>query len=109
MVAIFIKAGTALGFVRVGNDEQADSDRHGIEPVGFAAGFDETNPYGRAKAQMASVFVEWERAMIRERTRAAMKVKRGRKERISAHASFGWEFGPVATLVENPAEQRNVA
>jgi len=43
-----------------------------------------TNPYGRAMAQMASVFAELERAMIRERTRAAMKVKRGRKERISA-------------------------
>ena len=27
-----------------------------------------TNPYGRAMAQMASVFAELERAMIRERT-----------------------------------------
>jgi DNA invertase Pin-like site-specific DNA recombinase len=67
-----------------------------------------TNPYGRAMAQMASVFAELERAMIRERTRAAMKVKRGRKERISGHAPYGWDFGPGVRLVENPAEQRIV-
>jgi DNA invertase Pin-like site-specific DNA recombinase len=58
-------------------------DRYGIELVAISEGFDMTNPYGRAMAQMASVFAELERAMIRERTRAAMIVKRGRKERIS--------------------------
>src|ERR1700730_12641693 len=51
-------------------------DRYGIELVAISEGFDMTNPYGRAMAQMASVFAELERAMIRERTRAAMKVKR---------------------------------
>jgi DNA invertase Pin-like site-specific DNA recombinase len=44
----------------------------GIELVAIAEGFDMTNPYGRAMAQMASVFSELERAMIRERTRAAV-------------------------------------
>jgi site-specific DNA recombinase len=68
-----------------------DFDRMGIEPVAIAEGFDMTNPYGRAMAQMASVFAELERAMIRERTRAAMKVKRGRRERISRHAPYGWD------------------
>jgi DNA invertase Pin-like site-specific DNA recombinase len=67
-------------------------DRYGIELVAISEGFDMTNPYGRAMAQMASVFAELERAMIRERTRAAMKVKRGRSERISGHAPFGWDF-----------------
>jgi DNA invertase Pin-like site-specific DNA recombinase len=84
-------------------------DRHGIELVAICEGFDMTNPYGRAMAQMASVFAELERAMIRERTRAAMKVKRGRKERISGHVPYGWEFGPGGTLVENKTEQRIVA
>jgi DNA invertase Pin-like site-specific DNA recombinase len=87
----------------------ADFDRYGIELVAIAEGFDMTNPYGRAMAQMASVFAELERAMIRERTRAAMKVKRGRKERISGHAPFGWDFGPRGRLVENAQEQRTVA
>jgi site-specific DNA recombinase len=55
-------------------------------------------------AQMASVFAELERAMIRERTRAAMKVKRGRGERISGHAPYGWDFGADDLLIENPRE-----
>jgi site-specific DNA recombinase len=84
-------------------------DRYGIELVAISEGFDMTNPYGRAMAQMASVFAELERAMIRERTRAAMKVKRGRKERISGHAPFGWDFGSCGKLVENIKEQKAVA
>jgi DNA invertase Pin-like site-specific DNA recombinase len=84
-------------------------DRLGIELVAIAEGFDQTNPYGRAMAQMASVFAELERAMIKERTRAAMKVKRGRGERISGHEPFGWDFGPDGVLVKNRREQRALA
>jgi site-specific DNA recombinase len=86
----------------------ADFNHRGIELVAIAEGFDMTNPYGRAMAQMASVFAELERAMIRERTRAALDVKRGRHERISRHAPFGWDFGPNGTLVENPEQQRGL-
>jgi site-specific DNA recombinase len=86
-----------------------DFDRYEIELVAIAEGFDMTNPYGRAMAQMASVFAELERAMIRERTKAAMKVKRGRRERISGHAPFGWDFGPRGRLVDNAKEQKAVA
>ena len=46
----------------------ADFDKRGIRLVAIAESFDTTNPYGRAMAQMASVFAELERAMIRERT-----------------------------------------
>jgi DNA invertase Pin-like site-specific DNA recombinase len=60
-------------------------------------------------AQMASVFAELERAMIRERTRSAMSVKRKRGERISGHAPFGWDFGPDGRLVENAREQKIIA
>jgi DNA invertase Pin-like site-specific DNA recombinase len=59
-------------------------------------------------AQMASVFAELERAMIRERTRAAMKVKRGRRERISRNVPYGWDFGPDGLLVENQREQKTL-
>src|SRR5208283_1221457 len=83
----------------------ADFDRKGIQLVAIAEGFDMTNIYGRAMAQMASVFAELERAMIRERTRTAMNVKRSRGERISRHAPFGWEFGADGKLVENAREQ----
>ena len=62
-----------------------------------------------AMAQMASVFAELERAMIRERTRSAMSVKRSRGERISGHAPYGWDFGRGSLLVENAREQRVIA
>jgi DNA invertase Pin-like site-specific DNA recombinase len=87
----------------------ADFGKKGIELVAIAEGFDMTNPYGRAMAQMASVFAELERAMIRERTKSAMDVKRSRGERISGHAPFGWDFGPDSHLVENPREQTVIA
>jgi DNA invertase Pin-like site-specific DNA recombinase len=86
-----------------------DFDRLGIELVAISEGFDMTNPYGRAMAQMASVFAELERAMIRERTRAAMKVKRARQERVSGHAPFGWDFRPGGKLIENRKEQKAIA
>jgi len=86
----------------------ADFDRKGIGLVAISEGFDMTNPYGRAMAQMASVFAELERAMIRERTRNALGVKRCRGERISRHVPFGWDFGPAGSLVENVHEQRAI-
>ena len=87
----------------------ASFDKLGIELVAVSEGFDMTNPYGRTMAQMASVFAELERAMIRERTKAAMKVKRGRGERMSHHVPFGWDEGPNGVLVENPSEQKVIA
>jgi site-specific DNA recombinase len=84
-------------------------DKKGIELVAVAEGFDMTNPYGRAMAQMASVFAELERAMIRERTRAAMRVKRDRRERISGHVPFGSDLRSDGLLVDNVPEQQVIA
>jgi DNA invertase Pin-like site-specific DNA recombinase len=84
----------------------ADFDRKGIQLVAIQEGFDMSSPYGRAMAQMASVFAELERAMIRERTRSAMNVKRSRGERISGHAPYGSDFGTDGHLVENDREQQ---
>jgi DNA invertase Pin-like site-specific DNA recombinase len=82
----------------------ADFDKKGIQLVAIQEGFDMSSPYGRAMAQMASVFAELERAMIQERTRSAMSVKRSRGERISGHAPFGWDFGSGGRLVVNSGE-----
>ena len=87
----------------------ADFDKKGIQLVAIAESFDLGSPYGRAMAQMASVFAELERAMIRERTRSALSVKRSRGERISGHAPFGWDFGSGGRLVENAREQKAIA
>jgi DNA invertase Pin-like site-specific DNA recombinase len=83
----------------------ADFDKKGIQLVAIAESFDMCSPYERAMAQMASVFAELERAMIRERTRIAMSVKGARRERISGHAPFGWDFGRGGRLVPNAREQ----
>src|SRR5262245_37216611 len=87
----------------------AEFDKKGIQLVAIAEAFDMSSPYGRAMAQMASVFAELERAMIRERTRSAMSVKRSRGERISGHAPFGWDFGRGGRLVQNAREQKIIA
>src|SRR5215470_14470121 len=87
----------------------ADFDKRGIRLVALAEGFDLRNPYGRAMAQMASVFAELERALIQERTRSAMDVKRSRGERISGHAPYGWDFGSGGLLLKNRREQRIIA
>jgi len=81
-------------------------DKKGIQLVAIAEAFDVSSPCGRAMAQMASVFAELERAMIRERTRSAMSVKRSRGERISGHAPFGWDFGRGGRRVRNAREQK---
>jgi DNA invertase Pin-like site-specific DNA recombinase len=87
----------------------ADFDKRGIRLVALAEGFDLRNPYGRAMAQMASVFAELERALIQERTRSAMNVKRSLGERISGHAPYGWDFGSGGRLLKNRREQRIIA
>jgi DNA invertase Pin-like site-specific DNA recombinase len=87
----------------------ADFDKKGIQLVAIAESFDMCSPYGRAMAQMASVFAELERAMIRERTLSAMNVKRSRGERISGHAPYRWDFGSDGRLVENSREQKGIA
>jgi DNA invertase Pin-like site-specific DNA recombinase len=87
----------------------ADFDKKGIRLVALSEGFDLRNPYGRAMAQMASVFAELERALIQERTRSAMDVKRSRGERISGHAPYGWDFGSGGLLMKNRREQRIIA
>jgi DNA invertase Pin-like site-specific DNA recombinase len=84
----------------------ADFDKKGIRLVAIAENFDMTSPFGRAMAQMASVFAELERAMIQERTRSAMNVKRSRGERISGHAPYGSDFGANGRLVTNDREQQ---
>jgi site-specific DNA recombinase len=86
-----------------------DFDKKGIDLVSISEGFDATTIYDKAMMQVASVFAELERGLIRERTRSAMSVKRSRGERISGHAPFGSEFGAGGKLVENAREQKVIA
>ncbi len=64
----------------------------GSTVVSLAEGFDMGTPFGRAMLHMLATFAELERAIIGERTRAAIAVKRSRGERISRDAPFGFSF-----------------
>lgn len=74
-----------------------------INLVCIAEGFDMTNPYGRAMAQMASVFAELEREMIRSRTKAALASKKARGECVG-EVPYGWDR-VGNNLVKNREEQ----
>ena len=54
------------------------------------------------------VFAQYERAMIRTRTRAALAAKRARGERVG-NVPFGYVAGPDGRLVPDPSEQAVIA
>lgn len=74
-----------------------------VKIVAISEGFDMTNPYGRAMCQMASVFAELERAMIRQRTKDALASKKSRGERLGS-VPYGYDCIDKK-LVGNAIEQ----
>lgn len=64
-----------------------------------------TTPEALLLRGIVDVFAQYERALIRARTKSALAVKRGRGERIG-EIPFGYELGADARLIENPTEQR---
>lgn len=85
----------------------ADWKKAGIKLVAITEGFDMTTAFGRAMAQMASVFAELERAMISERTRNALAAKRLRGERTGS-VPFGKRL-EHGLLVDDPDEIATLA
>ena len=56
--------------------------------------------------RLLDAFAEFERAMIRGRTRAAMQAKRARLEYTGGSVSYGWDLAVDGVhLVANPVEQ----
>lgn len=82
-------------------------DKVGVKLVSIGEGFDMTNPYGRAMAQMASVFAELERALIRSRTSAAIQAKIARGDHHGG-VPYGWDR-IKGKLKINQAEQSVLA
>src|SRR5262249_7878196 len=76
----------------------ADFGKKGIELIAIAEGFDMTSPYGRAMAQMASVFAELERAMIGERTRDALRHKQAKGER-TGRIKYGYLLDATGIVI----------
>ena len=66
---------------------------------------DSTTAAGKFMLTVLAGAAEMERNLTRERTKAALAVKRARGQRIS-RTPYGYDLGPDGiTLVENPAEQ----
>jgi site-specific DNA recombinase len=63
-------------------------------------------PEAKLMRTMIDAFAEYERAIIRARTKVAMGHKRNREERISRHIPFGKALAPDGIhLVDEPTEQ----
>ncbi len=59
--------------------------------------------------RIVNAFHEYERALIRARTRTALAVKRDRSERVSRQASYGHRLTGDDRVVPDASEQRTVA
>lgn len=70
---------------------------------------DTSSAAGKFMLTVLAGAAEMERNLTRERTRAAMQVKRSRGERISGHAPLGYRFDTADTLRTDPDEQVIVA
>jgi len=56
-------------------------------------GTDGDSPTDRLLAGITDLFAEFERSLIRSRTRAALAVKRARGERTTSQLPYGWALG----------------
>lgn len=69
---------------------------------------DGDSPEAMLMRRMVDAFAEYERLLIRARTKSALRVKRDRGERVSGVAPFGYRF-EAGRVVADAAEQRVVA
>lgn len=69
---------------------------------------DTSSPMGRMMLTMLAGFAEFERALIAERTGAALRHKQAKGEYIGGHEPYGWRL-LNGTLVAVPVEQAVIA
>lgn len=71
---------------------EASAQRVGARVVSAAGEGEGDDPSAVLMRRMVDAFAEYERGVIRARTKAALAVKRGRGERTSGEAPFGYCF-----------------
>jgi DNA invertase Pin-like site-specific DNA recombinase len=93
---------------------EAAIKRRGARIVSAAGeGTESDGPTDVLMRRIVDAFAEYERLIIKARTKAALAVKKGRREKTGGAVEFGYERGadkpgakgPIKTLVECPAEQ----
>ncbi len=88
---------------------EAAAARVGARIVSAAGEGDGDDPAAILMRRMVDAFAEYERHMIRARTKAALAVKRSRGERVSGKAPFGYRFDETGrALFPREDEQRMI-
>lgn len=83
--------------------------RAGADLVSLSERIDTTTAAGKMVFRMLAVFAEFERDLISERTAAAMRVKRERREYTGGSPPYGWRLAPDGVRLEpNGIEQQLV-
>ncbi len=87
---------------------EKEAKRHGARIVSLAGeGSDSDNPADVLMRRLIDAFAEYERAVIRARTKAALQHKRANGERIGT-IPFGWRVADDGVRLIEVAEQQRV-
>lgn len=88
---------------------EKEAARRGASIVSAAGeGNGADDPASRLMRQIIDAFAEYERGLIRSRTKAALAVVRAEGRRFSGHAPFGYRLTDDGRVVRNPEEQKAV-
>jgi DNA invertase Pin-like site-specific DNA recombinase len=83
--------------------------RAGADLVSLSERLDTTTAAGKMVFRMLAVLAEFERDLISERTAAAMRLKRERREYTGGSPPYGWRLAPDGVRLEpNTIEQQLV-
>lgn len=86
---------------------EKETAKRGARIVSAAGeGTDSDEPTAILMRRVIDAFAEFERLVIKARTKAALAVKRRNCERISRHAPYGWTLGEHGKQEPIEAEQR---
>lgn len=89
---------------------EATARRKGARIVSAAGeGTDSDDPSDQLQRMMIDAFATYERLVIRARTRAALRAKSARGERVSGESPFGYRFTSDNRLEPQPSELAIVA
>jgi DNA invertase Pin-like site-specific DNA recombinase len=80
----------------------------GADLVSLSERLDTTTAAGRMVFRVLAVLAEFERDLIAERTAAAMRHKRERREYTGGAAPYGWRVGPGGVVLHAYAPEQEV-
>lgn len=81
----------------------------GADLVSLTENIDTTTAAGKMIFRMLAVLAEFERDVISERTKTALRYKKQNGERTGGHVPYGFTAAPDGKLVRSPEEQKIIA